>query len=136
MCLPVSVPQLCLSASIYQLEFEFPIRCVVLSENCCTSSPNKYNNMIIISSTCTEPSSSQRDPVHFEKIHSKQGGKQHLQTDTHPALLRVGFSPPSSSSHHVTDCSLGQDSGQTALSAPKCSPLDNFSLQKVSGTES
>lgn len=48
MCLPVSIPQLCLSASIYQLEFEFPVRCVELSEKCCTSSPNKYNSMIII----------------------------------------------------------------------------------------
>lgn len=93
MCLPVSVPQLCLSASIYQLEFEFPIRCVVLSENCCTSSPNKYNNMIIISSTCTEPSSSQRDTVHFEKIHSKHGGSSIFKL-TH-TLLCCGLGSPS-----------------------------------------
>lgn len=93
MRLPVSIPQLCLSVSIYQLEVEFPIRYVVLSDNCCTSSPNKYN-MIIIVSTSTEPTSSQRDPVHFEKSHAKRRGNQlmgnqHLQTDTHPALGRV-----------------------------------------------
>lgn len=136
MCLPVSIPQLCLSASIYQLEFEFPIR--LLSENCCTSSPNKYNNMIIIFCTCTAPSSSQRDPLHLEKFHSKHRGNQlmknqHLQMDTDPPLQWAGFSFPSSSFH---GCSLAQDSGQTALRVPRSSPLDNFNLLKVLGTKS
>lgn len=164
--------------------------------------------MIIIISTSTEPTSSQRDPVHFEKSHTKHRGNQlmrneHFRTDTYPALQRVliwlavhnstteqsltdtvtmcmearcpsacsrvnvpyqvlhsqdhdkvaGTShgtkhphqpykgcrwtdavnvqwgkyscwvPSSSSLHHVTDCCLGQDNGQTALTAPRWFPL-------------
>ena len=111
MCLPISIPQLHLSVSIYQLEVEFPIRYVVLSDNCCTSSPNKYTATIITVSTSTEPTSSQRDLVHFEKSHAKRRGNQlmrnqHLQTDTYPALQRLLIwlaARNSTTEHSVTD---------------------------------
>lgn len=94
LCLPVSTPLLCLSVSIYQLEVEFPIRYVVPSDKRCTSSLHKYNTTIIIVSTSTTPTSSQRDLVHFEKSHTKHRGNQlkgnqHLQTDIDPTLQRV-----------------------------------------------